>query len=170
MNIYIENKNNYIYLVNYQGQLGGSRSKFKTSNIVPENLEKFNEAFKEPFEFINDESYEYTIDNISMTMFDENMQPEKIDLKNIHTVYMYQKGIHDKKPWYFLGMLKNRHEKYYIYYEADCDYTGFDCQGSMKLYISKYFDRIVRLALPDEIRVEFFRKIAKNTILELKTI
>jgi len=167
MNIYTKNKNNYIYLI--KNQIGGIKTEFKPSDIVPENLEKFTEAFKEPFGFINNGfENEYDIDNISMTMFDENLQSEKIDLKNIsfpndiHTVYIYKKGIHDRKPWYFIGMLKNATGEYYVYYEAECDYTGFDCQGSMKLYISKYFSRIIKLAIPDKIRSELFRKTAIN--------
>jgi hypothetical protein len=197
MNIYIENKRNYIFLTKYQYQYGGSRSQPYqkiSKNFVPTNLKKFKEAFKEPFEFIvsdtkhkkhreniklnnnhdkqENESSEimerYSLNNISVTMFDENWKPEKINLKHIdldndiRVVYMYQEGEHDIKPWYFIGLIENTKGIYYVYYEADCDYTGFDCQGSMTLYISKYLDRIIRFALPENVRTKFYKNLGKD--------
>jgi len=157
-----------------------AESYWKTSvfrDIVPENLKKFKRAFEEPFSYIYSPTYHkekdgnkpywlYPLKDISLTMFDEDWKPEKIDLtqidlnNHIKTVYMYQEGIHEEKPWWFIGELENpSYGRYYVYYEAECDYTGFDCQGTMTMYISNYFDRIIRFALPEKVRTKFWKKV-----------
>lgn len=42
-------------------------------------------------------------------------------------------GAHDDESWRFLARLKNG---IYVFYTASCDYTGFDCQGDMKVWAS----------------------------------
>ena len=74
---------------------------------------------------------------------DNNFKAEDIDLslinfpKNIVKVYYYEKGINNKKPWQFIWKIKYEDTYKFIYYIGECDYTGFDCQCFMKLYISK---------------------------------
>lgn len=152
-------------------------------DFVLENLDEFKKDFEEPFSFIrenkndshptySDERYE--LQNISITMFNNDMEPEKINLLNIdldngiEKVYMYQKDIGPveggmlDRSWWFIGMLNDIHDdnkKYYVYYEADCDSTGFDCQGVMTLYISEHLDRIIRFGLPEKVRVKFYKKL-----------
>ena len=192
--IYLKKQNQYQNGGSKSLQCAEKSSKFKIpKNFVVENLDKFKKAFDEPLKLVKTETenkkrientandsdnnscnsdndyYDerYSIDSITVTMFDKNWEPEKINLKNIdltkdvHTVYLYQKGIHDVKPWYFIGKLKGPHinKKYYVYFEADCDYTGFYCQGAMTLYISEHFSRIIQLALPEKVRVKFNKKI-----------
>jgi hypothetical protein len=118
------------------------------------NMEKFYNAFNYPFGFINYGRSDYNIENFTVAMFDNNLKSENIDIKSINfpndiiDVYWYEKGKNDYKPWEFVGKLKYKDSYYYVYYIANCDYTGFDCQGDMKMYISEYLSRILNNAIP----------------------
>ena len=118
-------------------------------------MDKFWKAFEYPFEYINynAEHYpHYNIENFALTMFDKNLKSESIDLnklkfpKDITEVYEYQEGVNDEKPWHFVGKIRYKDEHKYVYYKAFADYTGFDCQGNMKLYVSKSLKRILKYA------------------------
>lgn len=50
-------------------------------------------------------------------------------LKQYH-VYFYRVGEHDSDSWIIIG----QSDTYYIYFEASCDYTGFDCRGGGDFY------------------------------------
>ena len=135
----------------------------------PVNLKKFHQAFKYPFSFMNKEYDErYSLQKISMTMFGTDMKAEKIDLNHVNfpddikEVYYYKKGKNEVSPWYFVGKISYKDASLYVYYEGQCDYTGFDCQGSMKLYISEHFDRIIWMAVPDKMRHNLIRKTTKK--------
>lgn len=58
---------------------------------------------------------------------------------NIAEYYWIHEGHNDEEPWHCLCKLDNG---YYAFYSAWCDYTGFDCQGGMKLIISKNSDKL----------------------------
>lgn len=119
-------------------------------------MEKFNKDFKQPFDFIN-VLPNYELKNIISIMFNKKLKTEKLDInyinfpKNIVNVYWYDKGIYDEKPWQFIGRIKYKDSYRFVYIIADCDYTGFDCQGSMKLYISKSLKRIMTNAVPKKL-------------------
>lgn len=53
--------------------------------------------------------------------------------KNIETYYWAYEGQNDGESWYCLCKLTNGT---YVYYTANCDYTGFSCQGEMILWSS----------------------------------
>lgn len=146
------------------------------------NIDKFKKAFEYPFSFIDtiyDDNYKdirYNIENISCTMFDETMKPEPINLKHINfpddieNVYYFEEGENDFKPWNFIGNMKCKNECYYVHYNAECDYTGFDCQGMMRLYISKYLDRIIKFAVDDKFMQMYIKHLGdiKNDLIKLK--
>ena len=71
-----------------------------------------------------------------------------IDIKK---VYWYDKGINDKKPWHVICKIRPKCHTFYVYYLAGCDYTGFDCQGYMKMYISKLLKKLLNLAVPSKL-------------------
>lgn len=149
---YRENKINYIEILNTHN--GGGNESNTTMD-----LKKFYAAFDYPFSFLKGgKNYlegDYELETIACTMFDDDMMSETIDLNKLNfpqgivEVYDYQEGIHDEKDWYFIGKVKYDDGYKYISYVAFADYTGFDCQGSMKLYISKSFDRIKHYAVVD---------------------
>ena len=49
---------------------------------------------------------------------------------NLRAVAYAREGVNDEASWLLLGQL---HEGGWVWYTAGCDYTGFDCQGSMSL-------------------------------------
>jgi len=160
-------------------------AKYNKSKVLKKvNMEKFRKAFKEPFSYINHsrlskttrrkqkrdendpfEDERYKLENFTLTMFDKNFKSENIDLnalnfpEDIVEVYDYQEGIDDEKPWHFIGKIKYKNTHKYIYYIADADYTGFDCQGYMKMYISKSLKRILYYAAEEGIHENYYVRL-----------
>lgn len=58
---------------------------------------------------------------------------------NIAEYYWVFEGHNDEEAWKLLCKLDNGN---YALYLAWCDYTGFDCQGGMKLIVSKSLDKL----------------------------
>ncbi len=58
---------------------------------------------------------------------------------NIAEFYWIFEGHNDEEAWKVLCKLDNGN---YALYLAWCDYTGFDCQGGMKLIVSKNLSRL----------------------------
>ena len=53
-------------------------------------------------------------------------------------------GENDEEPWKAVGVLMcGAH----FFYKAECDYTGFDCQGGMELYVAKDLRTLLDLAM-----------------------
>lgn len=71
------------------------------------NIKKFYIAFEYPFGYINNDIdiERFNIENFTLTLFDDKLKSERIDLtkinfpKDIQKVYWYDKGINDEKPW-----------------------------------------------------------------------
>ena len=111
--------------------------------------QKFLDAFEEPFIALK----YYTLKDSYVPLPDENMKSEKIDLRkvkipqNIVDIYWYIEGEHDEEDWEFLGKIKYGDSFKYIYFNAWCDYTGFDCQGGIKIYISGSKDKLEKYAV-----------------------
>lgn len=122
-------------------------------------MEHFYNAFEYPFGFINCRGIsDYHTEDFTVTMFDNNLKSENIDIKSIIfpndiiDVYWYEEGKNDEEPWQFIGKIKYKDSHCYVYFIANCDYTGFDCQGEMKMYISEYLSRILNNAVPSNLR------------------
>ena len=64
--------------------------------------------------------------------------------QNIAHYYWISEGINDEKPWLTLCRLTNG---VYVFYKGECDYTGFECQGNMKLYTSKDPAVLIQMAM-----------------------
>ena len=117
------------------------------------NLDDFLEAMSYPFEerFYKKDMYRPLVDT--------NMKIEKVDLRKINftqkshilQLYWFVEGINDDKAWEFIAKIKYGENDYrFIYFVAACDYTGFDCQGFMKFYVSKDMDRLLKFAVEME--------------------
>jgi len=74
---------------------------------------------------------------------------------NIREHLWIEEGENDGRPWKALGRLENGN---YFFYTASCDYTGFDCQGMMRLWVSHTFDNILFHAMTEEERSAYLRK------------
>jgi hypothetical protein len=71
---------------------------------------------------------------------------------NISNYIWGEEGENDFVDWILLCKLSNGK---YAYYTAWCDYTGFDCQGGMKLYISSKLKTLVKMAMDDKNRSKY---------------
>lgn len=95
-------------------------------------------ALEYPFSFINDHDIYYKPSHICTGLVDE----EPIEIgdfpNNINEYYWIHEGSNDEENWHlFCKVVAADGKDAYVYYTAGCDYTGFDCQGDMKIYISR---------------------------------
>ena len=65
---------------------------------------------------------------------------------NISYLYWVREGENDGDEWIALGDLENGA---FFFYTGSCDYTGFDCQGGMNLWVSKKFENIIDHAMSE---------------------
>ncbi len=107
-----------------------------------EPIDKLNlKALEYPFSFINKDYYE--LSEICTGLVDE----EPINIgdfpNNIVEYYWIHEGTNDEENWHLFCKVMTEDtgeadsKEAYVYYTAGCDYTGFDCQGDMKIYISR---------------------------------
>ncbi len=68
---------------------------------------------------------------------------------NIIEFYWLHEGHNDEDAWECLCKLDNGN---YAYYTAWCDYTGFDCQGGMKMIVSKNLKQLFYEGLTERSR------------------
>jgi hypothetical protein len=110
--------------------------------------------FEYPFSFIsnntkNGYSKYYVLSQFSRGLLDEEPIDPGNFPDNIEKYYWVHNGENDEEPWELLCKLNNG---IYAYYSAWCDYTGFDCQGTMKLIVSRNLKRLFYEGLTDNER------------------
>jgi hypothetical protein len=113
-----------------------------------------------PFSFILDvnDKDEYLKDYNAFDFSEGLLGEEKINPgcfpNNISKYYWIHQGENDEEPWMLLCKLENKEDNddIYAFYTAWCDYTGFDCQGGMKLIVSKDIKRLFYEGLTDSQR------------------
>jgi hypothetical protein len=103
-----------------------------------------------PYWYINSE-YEtrYLLDNIRKHILTEKKE-DRADAgdfpRNIQEHFWVECGERDERPWISCGQLTNGA---YFFYTGSCDYTGFDCQGGMRLWLSTSWNNIVDHAMTE---------------------
>jgi hypothetical protein len=85
-----------------------------------------------PFSFITNGDYTVTDFCRGVPGDDEQCTPGNFP-NNISEFYWIHEGAHDEEPWTCLCRLDSGA---YVFYLAHCDYTGFDCQGEMVMFIA----------------------------------
>jgi len=80
-----------------------------------------------------------------------------LDYSAYAEIIYVQLGENDEKPWIYLVKHK---DGYYVLFDAWCDYTGFDCRGSLSLNYSKDRERMFQFGLGERIR----KDIESNTL------
>ena len=94
----------------------------RVSDLIP--------CLEYPFEYIRNGEYDRVPQEIpGQPLEDIGEFPD-----NIAEYYWISEGENDERPWMTLCRLRNG---VYVFYKGECDYTGFDCQGHMKIYASK---------------------------------
>jgi hypothetical protein len=102
-------------------------------------------ALKYPFSFISgaDDANSWCADYEIKDFVEGLLGEEKCEAgnfpNNITEFYWVFEGHNDEEAWKLLCKLDNGN---YALYLAWCDYTGFDCQGGMKLIVSKDLKRL----------------------------
>ena len=131
-----------------------------TEDIVTSQIQQSVNAswYDYPFSTIKDDSG--YLDKFSTSSIYTNLigQPDNSSHignfpDNIKTYIWGREGENDEESWLLLCQLDN---DYYAYLEAWCDYTGFECQGGMKLYCSKEFHILVEMAMDDTARESYY--------------
>ncbi len=102
------------------------------------------ENLKEPFLYLN----EYNL--YPKIMIGEKHYDCK-DFPNCVTHYYWiHKGKNDEDSWRTLFKYKDEEgNNMYGFYVAECDYTGFDCQGQMEIYTSDKYEVLIDKAFDD---------------------
>lgn len=74
---------------------------------------------------------------------------DMMDYKQFAKVYYARPGANDEENWTFLVKHKNG---YYIFFDAGCDYTGFDCQGGGTITYSRDAKQMWSFGLTQDMR------------------
>jgi hypothetical protein len=125
------------------------------------SLEKWKSDMAEPFDFIGVacpfRRVRYPLDEISKTVVGENaIDISKLDFpENVTEVYYSWEGTKDEENWASVGKLVIDGRDHYFFFDAYCDYTGFDCRGGMTLYLSRSLDNLIERGLDDVVRNNF---------------
>jgi hypothetical protein len=135
-----------------------------TSKMEPirkqKDLEEVAKCLEYPFSYITPASqdlynYGYSYESIHRPIVVETPE-EQADGSgfphNIKEYYWVQEGENDGDEWIALGKLENGA---FFYFTASCDYTGFDCQGGMNLWVSNSFKNILDHAMAPRDREKF---------------
>ena len=89
------------------------------------------------------------------------MREEKLDLRSLRfpkgltRIYWYRGERTDglgERDYEFVGRIKHRKGFRCVYYHAWHDYTGFDCQGSMRLHLSRDLAKLLYYGVPGDVR------------------
>lgn len=100
-----------------------------------------------PYSYIGRDDYgcEYALEDILRPIMVETEMADAGDFpKNIGEHYWIRPGRNDGDSWMSCGVLTNGN---YFFYTGGCDYTGFDCQGGMSLWVSSSWQSIVDHAM-----------------------
>jgi hypothetical protein len=74
---------------------------------------------------------------------------EMVNYYNFEKVYYAKPGMNDDENWTFLVKHKNG---YFVFFDAGCDYTGFECQGGGSIKYSKDGNRMWLFGLDESTR------------------
>jgi hypothetical protein len=87
------------------------------------------------------------LDDIRRQILVEKEQAEAGDFPhNIQEHFWVRGGENDGDSWLATGQLTTGA---YFFYSGGCDYTGFDCQGGMSLWISNSWENIIDHAMTE---------------------
>jgi hypothetical protein len=95
---------------------------------------------------------EYDVDKFTDGLIDEEEFDAGDFPNNIVEYYWIHKGKNDEDAWHLFCKIAAPDGEAYAYYTASCDYTGFDCQGGMKLIVSKSAQSLFYGGLVDRTR------------------
>jgi hypothetical protein len=124
-----------------------------TRNYTPKRIGMSEEECQRimcyPYSYICDEYSYYGYQDICRPILVE-AESERAEVgdfpKNIQEHFWVREGENDGDDWISCGQLTNGA---YFFYTGGCDYTGFDCQGGMTLWVSKKWENIIDHAMTE---------------------
>lgn len=112
-----------------------------------------------PYDFIK--SGEYPLEEILQDICIEKEIPDPGNFPdNIQEHYWIHSGENDGDDWMAVGKLTNGS---YFLYTGGCDYTGFDCQGGMRLWVNPAWERIIDYAMSNSIYKSYMDETQEST-------
>jgi hypothetical protein len=118
-----------------------------------------------PFSFIENDILAYIPSEFSRGFPDEEPIEVNEFPKNIVEYYWIKEGENDGDDWSCLCKLDNGA---YAYYNASCDYTGFDCQGGMLLFVSRNKEKLFNEGMPEYAQRECLKMKKKELRRDMK--
>ncbi len=107
------------------------------------SVEDHLESLEYPYSFLRNGEYDRTVNPIpGQAEEDIGTFPD-----NVTHYYWIHEGENDEEPWLALCRLTN---DVFVFYKGECDYTGFDCQGHMKIYASRDPNILSKYAMTSE--------------------
>ena len=77
--------------------------------------------------------------------------------RSLTRVYFYSGSTHTDSTWLLVGQMTNSYGQIkYVFFHAWCDYTGFECQSGMNLYVADSLKDLVQFGLSTEQRDQFY--------------
>lgn len=123
----------------------------ETRKVYPPQKNPNIKSLEYPFSFIQGigpyEDEGYDINDMIIPMPGEPEEELGNFPNNIQKYLWVYEGANDEEPWLALVQLNNGN---YAFYRGECDYTGFECQSLMELYVSKSLETLVRMAMTNE--------------------
>lgn len=112
----------------------------------------------EPFSYVKEYALKATPipgDEISR----EEYYADFTDFQKLIDHYFWVKeGENDGQPWKCLVKIDDGVSGgTYAYFEAGCDYTGFDCEGWMKVWVSQSYQTLVKFAMNEATYQQYFQ-------------
>jgi hypothetical protein len=103
-----------------------------------------------PFSYIGRDDYgcDYALEQIRRDILvekEEDKAGEGCFPHNIQEFFWIRPGCNEGDSWVACGVLVHGS---YFFFTGGCDYTGFDCQGGMNLWVSNSWKNIVEHAMP----------------------
>lgn len=85
------------------------------------------------------------IDSDMRACFEHNYV--NMDIKDIKKVVAVWEGENDGDNWRWIAQINQYHHDDYVFIEAGCDYTGWDCQSWVHIQIYGDFDTCIPVAM-----------------------
>ena len=106
------------------------------------------EGMEYPYGYISESMSGYPLAYIRRPII---VEPEQVDAgnfpHNIQEHFWIRLGENDGDSWMSVGVLTNGN---YFFYTGSCDYTGFDCQGGMCLWVSSSWKNIIEHGMSEQ--------------------
>lgn len=127
------------------------------------DVEKHVHEMQYPYGCIDEEWYCYNLEDIRKPILVEEQEADAGNFpKNIQEHFWIRGGENEGDDWISCGRLTNGA---FFFYTGGCDYTGFDCQGFMSLWVSNSWENIVEHAMSECEYMLFIEQTVEDSVV-----